>query len=82
MINKIVIQIDRKNRISTEEIICGLIRGDYGETIFNHPKNDEEININNRYLYFTWLQELNNSNNYIYIYFIHIIYIFYTSSTI
>jgi hypothetical protein len=36
------------------------VRGNPGEPMFKNPKNDEEININNRFLFFPWLQDLSD----------------------
>jgi hypothetical protein len=56
-LNRVVLSVDRKCKLSTEELLCGLIRGDQGELMFTNPKNDEESNINNRFMYYFWLQE-------------------------
>ena len=42
LLNKVVVRIDRKNKLATEDIMCGLIEGDPGESIFKNPKNEDE----------------------------------------
>ena len=55
MINKVVLSVDRKSTLSTEDILCGLVRGDQGEPFFPSPKNEDEQNINNRFLCFSFV---------------------------
>lgn len=60
MLNRLVVSVDRKNKLSTEDLLCGLVRGDQGQPMFTKAQNDEETNINNRFMFFQWIQDFAN----------------------
>ncbi|KAM3131425.1 hypothetical protein pb186bvf_016497 [Paramecium bursaria] len=57
-LDKIVFQVDRKNTLSSEELFCGLVKGDSGEPLIVNAQNDEELNMNQKYLSFNWANSL------------------------
>lgn len=54
-LNTVVFQVDRKNKLLTEELLCGLLKNQPGEQLFTNPTNEEERNINIKYIYFEWI---------------------------
>lgn len=57
-LDKVVFSVDRKNTLTSEELFCGLVKGDPGEPLIENADNDEEININTKYMAFNWANSL------------------------